>query len=202
MRLLTVTGHGTTHTEPDAADVRVAAVQRAGSVADAVAGVDAAVRLAGATAREFAEGAQISSSGLSVHPHHDHQGEPNGFVARHSLAIRCPDVASAGALVSALADRVGDRLVVESVSLVVTDRQPAEDRAREAAYIDARRRAEHLAELAGERLGLVQSATDSTQSRHLEMEQALSFRSSLDISFEGGQQAVSTSVTVTFQMAE
>jgi uncharacterized protein len=106
--------------------------------------------------------------------------------------------------VSALAERVGDRLVVEGVSLVVADREPAEDRAREAAYADARRRATHLAELAGERLGLVASATEGALSHHVEMEQAApaAYRSSMDISFEGGQQAVSTSVTVTFQIAE
>ncbi len=103
---------------------------------------------------------------------------------------------------SALAERVGDRLVVESVSLVVSDRQPVEDRAREAAYADARRRATHLAELAGERLGLVVSATEGTQSRHIDLEQAVSSRSSLDVSFEGGRKAVSTSVTVTFAIEE
>ncbi len=202
MRTLTATGHGTAHVEPDAADVRVAAVARAAGVSDALAGVDAALRLAAATAKEFTDAAEISSAGLSVWPHLDHEGRPAGFEARHTLAIRCSDLAAAGALVGALAERVGDRLVVESVSLVVADRQPAEDQAREAAYADARRRATHLAELAGERLGLVVSATEGRLSDHVVTEQALGNRSALDISFEGGRQAVSTSVTATFSIEE
>ena len=203
MRTLTVTGHGTVSVEPDAANVRVAAVQRAASVTDAVAGVDAAVRVAGATAREFTDAAHISSSGLSVWPQHDHQGQATGFEARHSLAIRCPDLAAAGGLVSALAERVGDRLVVEGVSLVVSEPLEGEDRARAAAFEDAQRRAAHLAQLADDVLGQVQAVSEGGGSSiHAEGGGTLAYRSSLDISFEGGQQAVSTSVTVTFALAE
>ena len=198
MRTLTVTGHGVVRVEPDAAVVRVAAVQRSASVTDAVAGVDAAVRLAGATAREFTEATQISSAGLSVWPHHDHQGEPLGFEARHSLTIRCPDLTTAGGLVSALAERVGDRLVVEGVSLVVAEPQPAEDRAREAAFEDARRRGGHLAGLAEGRLGPIQSVVEGgAASVHVE---AAAYRMSRDTSFEGGLQEVATTLTVTFAL--
>jgi uncharacterized protein YggE len=201
MRTLTVTGHGTVQVEPDAADVRVAAVQRAAGVSDAVAGVDAAVRIAGATAREFTDTAQISSAGLSVWPHHDHQGQATGFEARHSLAIRCPDLAAAGGLVSALAERVGDQLVVESVSLVVSDPQQSQDRARAAAFEDARRRGTHLAELADDLLGPVQAVSEGgAPSIHAEGGGSMAYRSSLDISFEGGQQSVTTTVTVTFAL--
>ena len=34
-------------------------------------------------------------------------GGPAGFEARHSLTVRCPDVATAGALLTALADAGG-----------------------------------------------------------------------------------------------
>lgn len=197
MRTLTVTGHGIARVEPDAADVRVAAVQRSGSVTDALAGVDDAVRLAGVTAREFTDAAQISSAGLSVWPHHDHQGEPAGFEARHSLAIRCPDLAGAGELVSALAERVGDRLVVESVSLVVADPQQAQDAAREAAFADARRRGTHLAQLAGAGLGPVQVVHEGgVPTMHVEA----ASRSGVEMAFERGQQAVTVTVTVTFAL--
>ncbi len=201
MRTLTVTGHGTVQVEPDAADVRVAAVQRAASVTDAVAGVDAAVRLAGATAREFTDGSHVSSAGLSVWPHHDHQGQAVGFEARHSLAIRCPDLTAAGGLVSALAERVGDRLVVEGVSLVVSDPEAAQDEARAAAFADARRRGAHLAGLADDLLGPVQALSEGgVPSVHAESSGTTALRSSLDVSFEGGQQSVATTVTVTFAL--
>ena len=58
---------------------------------------------------------------------------------------------------------------------MVSDPQEAQDRAREAAFEDVRRRGAHLAGLVEDRL-------------------------SLDISFEGGLQAVATTVTVTFAL--
>ncbi len=201
MRTLTATGHGTVRVTPDAADVRVAAASRADTVAAALAGVEEAVRAVGRTAREHVPADDIASTDLSVWPQHDHQGNPAGHEARHTLTIRCDTVATAGALVGALADEVGDRLVVESVSLVVRDRRSAEDDAREAAYADARRRVEHLALLAGEPLGVVVSASEGAMAVRVGggVEHA-ALRSSMDLSFEGGQQAVSTTVTVTWEL--
>ena len=86
-------------------------------------------------------------------PAYDNEGRQSGFEARHSLTITCTDVHAAGALLSELAGRVGDRLQVESLGLEVGDTGRALAQARAAAYADAVARAQHLAELAGRTAG-------------------------------------------------
>ncbi len=80
-------------------------------------------------------------------------GRAGGFEARHSLAVRCASVEEAGDLLSALADAVGDALVVDGVSLDVSNTSDARATAAEAAWDDARAHAAHLAALAGATLG-------------------------------------------------
>jgi hypothetical protein len=160
MRTVTVTGHGTSHAVPDAALVRVAAVQRGDGVAEAYAALTATAVLLVEVAARHAASRDIGSTGISVWPWHDHQGRPAGYEARHSYALRCRDLDQAGALLADLVARVGDALVVDSIGLEVTDDSVAAAAAREAAYEDARERAAGLAGLAGLRLGGLQSVTE------------------------------------------
>ncbi|MFZ2502334.1 MAG: SIMPL domain-containing protein [Nocardioides sp.] len=154
-RTVTVTGSGEARVVPDRASVTVTLNHHAAGVADALAGLDSAVRAAGEVAREFTEATQIGSRGLNVWPAHDDNGRQVGFEARHTLSIGCRDITSAGKLLAALADRVSDRLSVDGVSLDVSDQRAALSAAREAALGDARAKATHLAELAGATLGEV-----------------------------------------------
>jgi len=132
---------------------------------------------------------------------HDHEGHPSGYEARHSLTIRCGDLAEAGALVTALAADVGHRLQVERVSLVVADTTDTARVARERAFADARSRGEHLAGLAGEALGDVQAISDGAGTSP-PMPFAGDLRAAkAEASFEPGETAVSASLTVVFELA-
>ncbi len=152
-RTVTVTGHGVATVVPDSAVVRITTVHRTAGVAEALAGVSASAARAGDLARE--RGLLPGSTGLNVWPWHDREGEAVGFEARHSLAVRCPSVEEAGELLTALADAVGDALVVDGVSLDVGDPSDVRATAAEAAWDDARAHAAHLAALAGASLGEV-----------------------------------------------
>ena len=201
MRTITVAGHGTAYATPDTAEVRVAAVHRDAGLSEALAGAESARAGVVATARRYVDAHRVASTNLSVWPTHDHEGRPAGFEARHSLTIRCDDLAQAGTLVTALAADVGHRLQVESVSLVVADPSDALRAARESAYADAVSRAEHLAGLAGATLGDVQSVSEG--GGHGEVPMAASFDRAMksEAAFEPGETAVSTSLTVTFELA-
>ena len=201
MRTVTVAGHGAATAPADAADVGVAIVHHADSVTTAVAGVDEAGRQARTVAVEVTAEDAVSQTDFSVWPRHDHEGRPSGYEARHSLTIRCADLATAGRLVSALADRLDHRLVVEQVSPVIADRGPVEDQARVAAFEDATRRATHLVGLAGEGLDLVQTIVEGAPAHHVPMAEAAASRDSLDLSFGGSQLTVAVSLTVTFALA-
>ena len=199
MRTLTVVGHGTASAPADVADVRVAVVHQDFSVTAAVAGVDEAGRQARAVVAEVTSESALSQTDFSVWPRQDHQGVPSGYEARHSLTVRCPDLASAGRLVSALAERLDDRLVVEQVSPVIADRSPVEDEARAAAFDDAKRRATHVAGLANDTLGAVQSIVEGVPAGPVPMLQAAG-KTAMDLSFGESQQTVAVSLTVTFAL--
>jgi hypothetical protein len=201
MRTVSVTGHGEARVVPDCAVVRVAAVHHAAGVADALAGADSAARQVVATGREHTTPERIGSTSVQIWSAHDEQGAPSGFDARHSLTLRCDGIDSAGALLAALAEAVGDRLLIEGVSLEVADRSDAETAAREAAYADAVARGTHLAGLAGSALGDPQAVMESA---YADAPPGLPTRASLATaaSLEPGEMAVSSSVTVTFQLLE
>jgi uncharacterized protein YggE len=201
MRTITVAGHGTAYATPDTAEVRVAAVHRDAGLSEALSGAESARAVVVTTARQYVEAHRVASTNLSVWPAHDNEGRPAGFEARHSLAIRCDDLAQSGTLVTALAADVGDRLQVESVSLVVSDPSEAQRQARESAYADAVARAEHVAGLAGASLGEVQSVSEGGgQNQLFDMAQGeAAFKSRLTL--EPGETAISAALTVTFELA-
>ena len=198
MCTVTVTGHGEARAVPDSAVVRVAAVHRAAGVADALAGADSAARQIIATAREHTTPERIGTTAVQIWPAHDQQGMPEGFEARHSLTIRCPDIDAAGALLTALATKVGDRLQIDGVSLEVADRSAAETEAREAAYADAVARATHLADLARSQLGEPQEVVEGGAVAGVpRAAKALAASAAL----EPGEIGITASVTVTFQLS-
>lgn len=199
-RVVTVTGRGSATAVPDLAVVRVAATHRATSVSDAMAGVGSAVDRIGATAREYTTEDRIASRNLNTWVSHDMNGRPDGFEARHALEIGCPDLAQAGAMITALVASVGSRLQVEGVSLDVSDRSAAERSARVTAYADAVERATHLAELAGVELGPVVSVTEGGGADVRPAAQAMRAMAA-DVSFEPGETTVDATLTVSFQLA-
>jgi uncharacterized protein YggE len=198
MRTVTVTGQGEARVAPDSAVVRVSAVHRAAGVAEALAGADSAADAIATTAQQFTTPDRVGTTSLQIWTDHDQSGRPSGFQARHSLVIRCPDIVAAGGLLTALADAVGDRLEVEGVSLDVADQSGAVVAAREAAYADAVDRATHLAGLAGAQLGDVQDVVEggSVAAPVARVAKAMSESAS----FQPGETAIGSAVTVTFQL--
>jgi uncharacterized protein len=201
MRTITVAGHGTAYATPDTAEVRVAAVHRDSGLSEALAGAESAREGVVSTSRRYVDASRVASTNLSVWPAHDNEGRPAGFEARHSLTIRCDDLAQAGTLVTALAADVGHRLQVESVSLVVAEPGDAARVARERAFADAGERAEHLAGLAGATLGEVQSVVEGGAPSHPMPFARDAMAAKAETSFEPGSTAISTLLTVTFELA-
>jgi uncharacterized protein YggE len=200
MRTITVTGHGTAYATPDTAEVRVAAVHRDAGLSEALAGAESARAGVVTTARRYVDAHRVASTNLSVWPAHDNEGRRAGFEARHALSITGGDLESAGALVGRLAEELGDRLQVESVSLSVGDPTAALREAREAAYADARARAEHLAALSDAVLGEVQEVTEGAGAP-VARGGADVFAMKADVGFTPGQTVLTSTVTVTWALA-
>lgn len=200
MFTVTVTGTGTSRVAPDSAVVRLAAVARGSGVAEAYAAMTSAAASIAEVARRHTEERRIASTGITVWPWHDGTGAQQGFEARHSYAIACADLAGAGTMLAALAAEVGDGLAIDSVGLEVTEDHGAGDKAREAAFHDARERAAQLARMAGAGLGAVQSIVeDDAGSGPSPMPRLAMAEAGGGI--EAGEVSVSTSVTVVWELA-
>lgn len=199
-RSVTTTGVGTASAVPDAVALTVAVRHQAGSVADALAGCASAVEVLVATARRFTDEDKVATRGFDVDRWHDRDGQPSGYVATHTLAVLCPDFDRAGDLLTALADDVGDRFAVHGVRPMLTETAAVEAQAREAAFAQARSKAEELAALAGQRVveavRVVEGSGDVPHHGRLEM---LSARAGGGTSFEPGTTEVSAAVTVTWR---
>ncbi|MFB9314946.1 SIMPL domain-containing protein [Nocardioides plantarum] len=198
-RTVTTTGSGAVSVPRDAAVLSVAAVHRAPTLSEALAGAESARAALVEVARAHVETGAIATRSLDTWPQRGDDGRPAGFEARHSLAIRCSGLEVAAALLQALADGVGDRLSVDGVSLAATPGADHLASAREAAYDDARVRAEHLARLAGSELGSVVSVAEGSPSGSGPSAR-LALAAKSDVRFEGGTEDVSTSVTVTWEL--
>jgi hypothetical protein len=200
MRTITVTGRGAVMVAPDSAAVSFTVGHRAPSVAEALSGCDSAARTVGEVARRFADASRIASRTIHVGSDHDREGSPSGFRAEHSFRVGCADLDAAGELVAALAEQVGDRLQVEGVNLQVSDPAEARLAAREAAYADAVVKGTHLAGLAQASLGEVQSVFDEHRGDRYQEAAGDAYRAMSKVSFEPGETAIGTTVTVTFQL--
>jgi uncharacterized protein len=193
MRTLTVTGHGAATAVPDTAVVRVSAVHRGATLAEALAGAESA--RAGVVAA--AEGLVVGTLNLSIWPAHDPEGRPDGFEARHQLEVSTADLDRANDLLARLAAEVGDRLTVDGVQLAVRDATATVGQAREAAFVDARERAEHLAALADAELDKVVEVVEGGAPTG-GAPRALAAKA--DVGLQPGESTIASAVTVTWRI--
>lgn len=199
-RTVTATGHGAVTVPRDSAVLDVAAVHRGSTLSEALAGAESARAAVVEVARAHVDPTAISTQALHTYPHHGPDGAPAGHEARHALRVRCPDLGGAATLVQALADAVGDRLAVDGVQLATTPTADHLAAAREAAYADARSRAEHLARLAGSTIGAVVHVTDGAPVSAGGPPTAVFASVRTDVDLEGGTAEVSATVTVTWEL--
>jgi len=201
MPTVTVTGTGTSRVAPDSAVVRLAAVARGSGVAEACAAMTSAAVSVVEVARRHTEQRRIASSGIAVWPWHDHTGSRQGYEARHSYVIGCDDLAGAGTMLAELATEVGDGLAIDSVGLEVTEDHGAGDKAREAAFHDARDKAAQLARLAGAGLGAVQTVVEGDAGGEPSPMPRMAMVRDSAGGLEAGETTVTTSVTVVWELA-
>src|SRR4051794_21066186 len=160
-------------------------MHRARTLAEAMTGAETAREAVVEAAGDLV----VSTVNLSVWPYNE-QGEIPGFEARHSLTIATGDLATANELLSNLAYAVGGRLVVEGVELAVRDPSSAVAQAREAAFADARAKAELLAALADATLGQVESVAEGGAAG---MPGVFAAMAKVDVGLQPGQSEITSS---------
>ena len=199
-----VTGSGSAGAVPDVVVVDARVQSEAPDVATALR--DAAGRVAGALQAAADHGVterDRRTRGMGVSPRWDREGQAVvGYTAHHAVRLVVRDRDRVGDLLGAMAGAAGDAFALDAVTLEVADPAPLLVRAREAAFEDARARAEQFADLAGRPLGPVLRVTEGggfepPSPRFAKM----AMDSSGGMPVEAGESTVTASVTVRFGLA-
>lgn len=157
-----VLGTGSASAVPDVvvldARVQCEASDVAGALGAATGRVTTALQ---AVADHGVAPADRRTTGMGVGTRWDREGRGVvGYTAHQSLRIVVRDRERVGDLIKALARAAGDAFGLDGVSLEVADPAPLLERARTAAFEDARAKAEQYAALAGRPLGPVLRVTE------------------------------------------
>lgn len=154
-----VTGSGRAEAEPTVTRIAVTAHATTESMREAA---KLAAEAAKAIVAAFeADGATVHSTGLQFQPEWRQEGQPQRYTARHSLVAVSTAVGSTGELVSKVTEAAGDLLSLDSITFEVAETQAMALAAQQAAFDDARAKAEHYAALAGRGLGAVVAISES-----------------------------------------
>lgn len=209
-RSVVVTGSGSAVGVPDVVRLHVSANAVRPSAGEAVEATDQCVlRVREALASSAPAGTTAESADLSLATDESWDVDPrtgrntrsrNGFRAGHGLLVRIGSRDALSSVLGAVLGAGGDELAVNHVEFAVSDPSVLRDRARVAAWEDARHRASaHAAEAAG-RLGRVLEILEDAQGGHRPMPAMRAMSAEAGSTLEPGSVQVTVEVTVRWDL--
>lgn len=198
-----VVGTGSAAAAPDVVAVDARVQVDAGDVATALGGLAGRLGAAlGAAADHGVAEADRRTTTMGVSPRWDQQGRAiTGYQAFQSFRLRVRDRDRVGDVLAALAGAAGDALGVDGVSLEVSDPAHLLERARAAAFADARAKATQYAHLAGRDLGPVLQVVEVPEAGGPGPRAKLAAMArDASVPVEGGESTVVVSVVVRFAL--
>lgn len=201
-RTVTVTGTGGAAVSPDVVRLELRVGHEAEDVAAALAGASAGMTRVGATVRDKGVAdADVRTLDATVSQRWDSTGAAVGFTAQQRLTVTVRRLEAVGEILAAAAAEIGNALLVDQVRLDVSDRTDGLRRARDAAFADARAKAEQYAVLSGGRLGPVLGVAEAGATPMVGvMALAASRGPGGGMPVEGGDLDVGAGVTVTWEL--
>jgi uncharacterized protein YggE len=159
---IVVDGIGRTSGTPDVLRVVLGVNVHRGDVSSAMnaastrqSKVRAALKKAGVADKD------LQTSDVSVYPDYDNRGRPNGYRVSETLTAKLRDMKKAGRAISDAVAAGGDEAVVQGVTFSLEDNAALLEKARDAAFAEARAKAERYAELSHRTLGEVQLVAET-----------------------------------------
>lgn len=168
---ISISGTGEVAAAPNMAYVNSGVTSQGATAAEALAANTAAMNELIATLKAAGiEARDIQTSGFSVSPNYvysdarDANGyqlppKVSGYQVYNTVNVRVRDLSTLGAVLDK-AVTVGAN-TINGVSFSVADPEPLLDQARKLAFADARKKAELYADVAGEKLGDIESISES-----------------------------------------
>jgi hypothetical protein len=196
-----VTGTGSAAAPPDVVVIELAAEATAQHAASALTATSAALtRMRDAALVGGVERVDVASTGTSLSPAYDREGRLNGYRAFLGLTVRLRDIPRAGHLLADLVAAGGDEARLQGTRFEHSDPEALAAAAREAAFADARDKAQQYAGLAGRALGPVLAIDEGGRPGPAPMPRDLRLMAEAAVPVESGVQAVTAAVTVCWEL--
>ncbi|MGW5239891.1 SIMPL domain-containing protein [Monashia sp. NPDC004114] len=203
-RTVTVTGTGKASVSPDVVRLDLRVGHDANDVAAALSGAAKGIAAVGRVVRDKGVAdADIRTLDAGVNQRWDNTGVAVGFTAQQRIAVTVRRLEAVGEILEAAAAEIGNALLVDQVRLDVADRSEGLGQARDAAFADARAKAEQYAALSGSELGAVLGVAESG-AMPLAGRRMKTMAMAMDaggMPVEGGDLDLVASVTVTWALA-
>lgn len=199
-RSVTVTGSAFVTAVPDRASFTFGVEGRGETASEALSESAAAIkRVVDAIKRSGVDGDDIQTQQVSLTPVTSMDGRHiEGYAANASVLVRVSDLDRAGPIVDAAVAAGAN--TVYGPSLERSDQDKLARDALAGAFVDARAKAEALAEAAGGSLGQVLAVAESGAPTPFPYDRMAVAEAAGDVSIEPGKQEFHASVTVTFEL--
>jgi len=147
----------------------------------------------------------IQTSQLSINPHYVGDGKVEGYEVFQGLTIKLRNLSKAGKAISDAAAAGGNATRINGVSFDIEDNTKLVQAARDAAFADAKAKAEQYAELAGRRLGNVTQISEDTSYDNPPQPYAMDAAAptagkAASVPIEAGSQQVAVNSNVTWEL--
>lgn len=203
LHTITTRGTGKIKTTPDMATINIGVSTKAASASDALSRNNSETKtlidkLKGGGVAEK----DIQTSDISVSPHYNTGGRPDGYEVTNTVNATLRDLGKAGQVIDSAAQAVGDDVRIQGISFGVADDTAARAKARADAVRQARAQADQIASAAKVSVGTVRTISEVSQDSPMPYysgaRAATAFDSSVPIST--GQVDIGVSVDVTYDI--
>ena len=202
-----VDGLGKTTGVPDVLRVTLGVSVRRADVSTALRDANNRQRtLRAALRKDGVADPDVQTSQVDVQPSYDSKGQRDGYVVNEQLTAKLHDLAAAGRVISDAVTAGGSEATLQGVAFSLEDDAALLAKARDAAYADAKAKAQRYAELSGKRLGDVQLLEETVtpsqpDPRAVEASLSSSAKAASPVPLDAGTSQVRVSVRIRWSLA-
>lgn len=204
---ISVSGEGEVTGTPDTLTMTFGVLVTEDSVSEAVsvAAEEADAVIAALKANGVAE-SDIQTSNYSIWPEYDYSSQKQvlvGYTVNNNVTAKIKNIDTAGATIDAVATAGGDNVTVNGVAFSIEDNEALITAARDAAFADAKAKAEQLASLAGVTLGdpISISESFSPSPQPIRYYESATAADGAETPISPGEQSVIVSIAVQFAIS-
>lgn len=199
---ISVSGTGEITGTPDTLTINLGVSVRGDTVQAATAEAAEAANslLASLTSNGIPEDS-ITTTDYSIFPEYDYRNDTQvllGYRVNNTVRVKISDVDQSGNIIDDATAAAGDTVKVNGISFSIEDDAGMVEAAREAAWNDARAKAEQLAQLSGRELGPVISITETVSRPPVPVEYARLAAADASTPISPGTATVSIQLSVEF----